>query len=95
MLFYISIFVLPLIIWIILQSISKRKQGGEAASVVPLEECALCHQEFRMDELIEKEVGGYSKVYCFCGGCIGELYDEYQAKIEQETSRNEPTSEPK
>jgi hypothetical protein len=47
-----------------------------------MEECALCHEEFPVDELMEKEVGGYSRVYCFCGGCIESLYREYQAKSE-------------
>ena len=87
--FIIWIVCIPLVIWIVLQIISKRKAGGEVDSGVQLEECALCHEDFPMDALIEKEVGGYSRVYCFCGSCIEQLHHEYQAKIEQRDGENE------
>jgi hypothetical protein len=80
MLFYISIFFIPLAIWIILLVISKRKGEKEAESRTLVEECALCHKEFPVAELMEKEVGGYSRVYCFCGSCIEQMYREYQEK---------------
>ena len=79
--FIIWIIFIPLVIWIVLQIISRRKAGGEVDSGVQLEECALCHEDFPMDALIEKEVGGYSRVYCFCGSCIEQLHREYQAKV--------------
>ena len=79
--FIIWIVCIPLIIWIILQIVSRRKASGEAEPGAQLEECALCHEEFPMDMLLEKEVGGYSRVYCFCGGCIEQLHLEYQEKV--------------
>ena len=91
--FIIWIICIPLIIWVVLQIISRRKAGGEAEPGVQLEECALCHEEFPMDALLEKEVGGYSRVYCFCGDCIEQLHREYQAKAEQRDGENEQISE--
>ena len=91
--FIIWIICIPLIIWVVLQIISRRKAGGEAEPGVQLEECALCHEEFPMDALLEKEVGGYSRVYCFCGDCIEQLHREYQAKVEQRDGENEQISE--
>ena len=46
-----------------------------------------------MDALLEKEVGGYSRLYCFCGNCIEQLGREYQAKVEQRDEENEQISE--
>ena len=91
--FIIWIICIPLIIWVVLQIISRRKAGGEAEPGVQLEECALCHEDFPMDALLEKEVGGYSRVYCFCGDCIEQLHREYQAKAEQRDGENEQISE--
>ena len=80
MLFYISIFFVPLIIWLILRAVSKRRAPEETEPRTPLEVCALCHEEFEMSELIEKEVGEYGRVYCFCGGCIENLHREFRAE---------------
>ena len=91
--FIIWIICIPLFIWIILQFISRRKADTEVNLSVQLEECALCHEEFSMDALIEKEVGGYSRVYCFCGDCIEQLRLEYQAKMEHKDEENEQTSD--
>ena len=91
--FIIWIICIPLIIWIVLRIISRRKAGEEVEPGVQLEECALCHEEFPMNALLEKEVGGYSRVYCFCGNCIEQLRSEYQAKVEQRTEENEQISE--
>ena len=93
MLFYIAIFFIPLAVWIILMVVSKRKEGEEVGPSVVLEECALCHEEFLMNELIEKEVGGYSRVYCFCGNCIEQLHREYQTKVGQGDRENERINE--
>lgn len=82
MLFYIFIFFIPVAVWLILQIVSKR--NGEEQKQPFLEVCSLCHEEFPTDELLEKEVGEYSRVYCFCGNCIDKLYHEYHAKTEGE-----------
>ena len=86
--FIIWIICIPLVIWIVLQIISRRKASGEVDSGVQLEECALCHEEFPMETLLEKEVGGYSRLYCFCGDCIEQLRREYQAKVSQKDEGN-------
>lgn len=78
MLFYIAIFLLPLITWIILRTISKRRASEASEPPILLEVCAMCHEEFEMSDLIEKEVGEYGRVYCFCGGCIEDLQREYR-----------------
>lgn len=91
--FSIWIICIPLIIWIILQIVSRRRASAEIDSSVELEECALCHEEFPMDALLEKEVGGYSRVYCFCGGCIEQLQIEYQAKVEHAEAEEEQGDE--
>ena len=82
MLFYISVFLIPLIMWLILRAVSKRKAAGETEPQALLEVCAFCHEEFEMSKLIEKEVGEYGRVYCFCGGCIENLRREYHAQKE-------------
>ena len=91
--FIIWIICIPLVIWIVLQIVSRRKASGEAEAGVQLEECALCHEEFPMEALLEKEVGGYSRVYCFCGDCIEQLHREYQAKVEHRDEENKTISE--
>ena len=91
--FIIWIICIPLVIWIVLRIISRRNAGEEVDPGVQLEECALCHEEFPMDALLEKEVGGYSRVYCFCGSCIEQLRHEYQAKVDQSNGRNQQISE--
>ena len=91
--FIIWIICIPLVIWIVLQIVSRRKAGGEADPGVQLEECAVCHEEFPMEALLEKEVGGYSRVYCFCGDCIEKLRLEYQAKVEHTDEQNKAISE--
>lgn len=76
MLFYISFFFIPLIIWFIVRTISKRKSPEEIQPKILLEVCALCQEEFEMSQLMEKEIGEYGRVYCFCGGCIDNLHHE-------------------
>jgi len=96
MLFYISIFFVPLFVWLILRTVSKQNAGEETEPQVLLEVCALCHEEFEMSELIEQEVGEYGRVYCFCGGCIGRLHGKYHAQMETaETRGNVATNEAK
>ena len=86
MLFYIAIFFVPLITWLILRTISKRRAREESEPPTLLEVCALCHEEFEMSDLIEKEVGDYGRVYCFCGGCIENLGREYCQQMEAGSS---------
>ena len=82
MLFYIAIFIIPPIIWLMLRTVSKRRAKEETDPPILLEICALCHEEFEMSELIEKEVGDYGRVYCFCGECIENLQREYRQRKE-------------
>lgn len=82
MLFYIAVFFVPVITWLILRTVSKRRARDESEPPTLLEICALCHEEFEMRYLIEKEVGEYGRVYCFCGGCIENLRREYRQQKE-------------
>ncbi len=82
MLFYIAIFIIPPIIWLMLRTVSKRRAKEETDPPILLEVCALCHEEFEMSALIEKEVGDYGRVYCFCGECIENLQREYRQRKE-------------
>ena len=86
MLFYIAVFLIPLITWLTLRTISKRRASEESEPPTLLEICALCHEEFEMSDLIEKEVGEYGRVYCFCGGCIENLQREFRQQKEAESS---------
>ena len=79
MLFTIFVIFTPLAVWLILSLISRQKKGEETDEPKePIEVCALCQEEFPMNQLLEKEVGGYGRVYCFCGQCIENLYRESQ-----------------
>ena len=79
MLFIIFVIFTPIVVWLLLHFMSKRKADSEAAEPeAQIEVCAMCQNEFPMTELLEKEVGGYGRVYCFCGPCIENLYNEYQ-----------------
>ncbi len=85
MLFIIFVILTPIAVWLILHFVSRQKDAGEIQSKAPMEVCALCQNEFLMSELLEKEVGGYGRVYCFCGQCIENLYHEYQKQTSIET----------
>ncbi len=79
MLFIIFVIFAPIAVWLILHLMSRQKNGEDTdASKEPIELCAICQEEFPMSQLLEKEVGGYGRVYCFCGQCIENLYHEYQ-----------------
>ena len=84
MLFIIFVILTPIAVWLILHFMSSR-QKTDAEAVEPeaqIEVCAMCQNEFPMTELLEKEVGGYGRVYCFCGSCIKNLYNEYENKTD-------------
>ena len=79
MLFAIFVIFTPIVVWLVLHFTSRQKKGDETGEPkAPIEVCAICQEEFPIDQLLEKEVGGYSRVYCFCGQCIENLYHEYQ-----------------
>ena len=79
MLFAIFVILMPAAIWLLLHLTSRRENDNESDEPIePIEVCAICQEEFPMSQLLEKEVGGYSRVYCFCGQCIENLYQEYQ-----------------
>ena len=79
MLFVIFVIFAPIAIWLILHLMSRQKADDDTdASKEPIELCAVCQEEFPMNQLLEKEIGGYGRVYCFCGQCIENLYQEYQ-----------------
>ena len=79
MLFVIFVIFIPIAIWLILSFMSRQKKGEETDEPKePIELCAICQEEFPMNQLLEKEIGGYGRVYCFCGPCIENLYHEYQ-----------------
>ena len=86
MLFIIFVIFTPIVVWLILHFMSRRKASSE--TIEPgdlLEVCAICQNEFPMTELLEKEVGGYGRVYCFCRQCIENLYNEYRNKTDTNT----------
>ena len=85
MLFIIFVIVAPITVWLILHLISRGKESQETdGTKEPIEVCAICQEEFPMNQLLEKEVGGYGRVYCFCGQCIENLYHEYQNTTDTE-----------
>ena len=86
MLFIIFVIFTPIVVWLLLHFMSRRKAGMEIPDPGDLlEVCAICQNEFTMTELHEKEVGGYGRVYCFCGQCIENLYNEHRNKIDTNT----------
>ena len=86
MLFPIFVIITPIVVWAILHFMSRRKASVETTEPEDLLElCAICQNEFTMSTLLEKEVGGYGKVYCFCGQCIENLHNEYRNKTDTNT----------
>ena len=84
MLFIIFVIFTPIAVWLLLHFMSVRQKSDSDAPEpeAQIEVCAMCQEEFPMPELLEKEVGGYGRVYCFCGLCIENLYNEYQNKTD-------------
>ena len=79
MLFVIFVIFTPIAVWLILHLMSRQKAGDASDELKdPIEICAVCQEEFPMSQLLEKEIGGYGRVYCFCGQCIENLHQEYQ-----------------
>ena len=86
MFFVFCIFIIPLSVLLILLYASRQKVDDESTPTEQLEVCAICHKDFSVQQLIEKEVGLYGRVYCFCWDCIENLYNDFkkQAGIKQE-----------
>ena len=86
MLFVIFVIFTPIAVWLILHLMSRQKKGDETDEPKdPIELCAVCQEEFPMNLLLEKEIGEYGRVYCFCGQCIENLYQEYQNTTDTQT----------
>lgn len=64
----------------ILQFVSKQKTDDEMSSEEPMDVCALCQNDFPILQLLEKEVGTYGRIYCFCWDCVELLYNEFKEK---------------
>ena len=80
MFFVFFVFILPIIVFVILLLVSKQKTDDEMASTEPMEVCAFCLNDFPINQLLEKEVGTYGRIYCFCEECVEKLYNEFKEK---------------
>ncbi len=78
MFFVFCIFILPITVLLILLLSTRQKTDSESASIAAMEVCAFCQKDFPMNQLLEKEVGTYGRVYCFCGECIEKLYNDFK-----------------
>ncbi len=78
MFFVFCIFILPITVLVILLLSTRQKTDSESSSTAPMEVCALCQKDFPMNQLVEKEIGTYGRVYCFCRECIEKLYNEFR-----------------
>ena len=85
MFFVFCIFIIPLSVLLIVLFASRQRTDDEVTPTEQLEVCAICHEDFPVKQLIEKEVGLYGRVYCFCWDCIDELHNDFRHKnINQE-----------
>ena len=78
MFFVFCVVILPTIVLLILLLVSKQKTDDEMESTEPMEVCAFCQNDFPINQLLEKEVGTYGKIYCFCWECVEILYNEFK-----------------
>ena len=85
MFFVFCIFILPITVLVILLLATKQKTDSESQFTDPMEVCAFCQKDFPMNQLIEKEIGTYGRVYCFCGECIEKLYSELKNQTDTKT----------
>ena len=77
MFFIFCVFIVPIVIFVILHLKSRQETDSEEQPSEPMEVCALCQEDFPINQLLEKEVGTYGKIYCFCRECIESLYNEF------------------
>ncbi len=80
MFFVLCVFILPVTVFLILHFVSKQETEDEMASTEPMEVCAFCQKDFPINQLLEKEVGTYGKLYCFCWECVEILYNEFKER---------------
>ncbi len=83
--FYFFIFILPAAVLLILLFTTRQKSDSDSEPSDPVEVCALCQNDFPINQLLEKEVGTYGKIYCFCEKCIEQLYNEFKNQNEIQT----------
>lgn len=76
MFFVFCVFIVPIIIFLILHFMTRDKTDDESQLTEPMEVCAFCQRDFPINQMLEKEVGTYGKIYCFCRECIENLYKE-------------------
>lgn len=79
--FIFFIFILPTIVFLILLYNAREKKDDTESPTEHIEVCAICQNDFPLNQLVEKEIGTYGKIYCFCGECIKELQEEYNSTI--------------
>ena len=85
MFFVFFIIILPIAVLLILLLSTKQKTNESTPQAEITEVCALCNNDFPMNQLLEKEIGHYGRVYCFCRECVEKLYNELKDKTELET----------
>lgn len=80
MFFIFFVFILPIIVFVILHFAAKQKTEGEMPQTELMEVCAICQEDFPINQLLEKEVGTYGRIYCFCKECVDNLYNEFNER---------------
>lgn len=78
MFFVFCVIILPIVVLVILHFVSKQETEAEMSPTEPLEVCAFCQEDFPINQLLEKEVGTYGRIYCFCRECVEKLYNEFK-----------------
>ena len=78
MFFLFCIIILPTAVLLILLFATREKANDEMPPADPKEVCALCQNDFPVNQLLEREIGTYGKVYCFCRQCIEKLHNEFK-----------------
>lgn len=76
MFFIFCVIIVPVIVFIILHYMTREKTDSEEQTTEPMEVCALCQKDYPISQMLEKEVGTYGRVYCFCSECIEGLYND-------------------
>ena len=78
--FVFCVIIFPIIVFLILHFASKEETDDDMSPAEHTEVCAFCQKDFPFNQLLEKEVGTYGKLYCFCKECVEELYNEFREK---------------
>ncbi|MYG00474.1 hypothetical protein F4212_15265 [Candidatus Poribacteria bacterium] len=77
MFFVFCVFIVPIIVFVILHLMTREKTDNDMQKTEPMEMCAFCQNDFPINQLLEKEVGTYGRIYCFCRECVEGLYNEF------------------